>query len=374
MLGGTTSAGYPEVNSLQSCNASPNYLQGYVSEIDASGALTFSTCLGNNGSIVDLVLDSAQNVDLVGYSDATLMLKNPIQSNLSGFGGAFIAAINPNSHSPSLLFSSFMGSGKEGESFGGVGVDSGGKIYAAGTVFDYSVPPSFPVFNALQPTVPLNPGYTAAGFVMKISPTDAAAAALAPGAVIFDPQQVGTPSNSQTVTVFDMGSAALMVSNVTVTGDFSVQNNCGTVSPAGGTCTIQVTFTPTATGTRTGILTITDSSAGSPRTVGLTGQGAVVTLTIAPQSISFGNQAVGTTSTAQAVTVTNPGPVLPSGITRVQTSGDFSESNNCGTSLPVNTSCTVNVTFTPTASGSRTGSLTLTDGATDSPQTITLSP
>lgn len=238
-VGGTTSAGYPEVNSLQSCNASPNYLQGYVSEIDASGALTFSTCLGNNGSIVDLVLDSAQNVDLVGYSDATLMLKNPIQSNLSGFGGAFIAAINPNSHSPSLLFSSFMGSGKEGESFGGVGVDSSGKIYAAGTVFDYSVPPSFPVFNALQPTVPLNPGYTAAGFVMKISPTDAAAAALAPGAVIFDPQQVGTPSNSQTVTVFDMGSAALMVSNVTVTGDFSVQNNCGTVSPAGGTCTIK---------------------------------------------------------------------------------------------------------------------------------------
>ena len=371
-VGGTTGSGYPEVNSLQPC---PNDLQGFVSEIDASGALTFSTCLGNNGNILDLVLDVSQNVELAGYSDASLLLKNPIQSNpaQSTQGGAFIASINPNSNPPSLLFSSFIGSGREGESFGGVGVDSGGNIYAAGSVLGDSIPSSFPVFNALQPTVPLIPGYGYAGaaFVMKVSPTDAAAAALSPGALVFAAQHVGMPSSPQTITVYDMGSAALTVSNATTTGDFSAQNNCGAVSPAGGTCTIPVTFTPTATGTRTGTLTITDSSAGSPRTVQLVGQGAVATATLSASSLSFPNQTVGTTSSAQGITLTNAG-LLPLQVSHIQTTGAFSETNTCGNSVGVGQPCTVSVTFTPTTAGASTGTLTFTDSAPDSPQSVTL--
>jgi hypothetical protein len=372
-----------------------------LSEIDTSGAIKFSTCLGN-GSILDLTLDHSGNIYAVGTSDSSLPLKNSIQSNPNPYPsgnpafGPFVASVNPNANPPALLFSSFIGGAQANEVdvVASVGADSNRNIYAAGTAgitgaiggFGYG-PSPFPVFNALQPIPAVGAIKYANGstnctnsicsstnaFLLKISPTDAPAAALSPALLTFDSaQQVGTPSAAQPVTIIDMGSAPLTVTNATMTGDFSMQNNCGTVSPAGGTCTIQVAFTPTATGTRTGTLTITDNSAGSPRTVELTGQGAVTTATVAPSSLTFGSQLVGNTSSAQTITVTNPGP-LGLQISHVQASGDFSETNNCGTALAPGTSCTVNVTFTPTVTGSRTGTLTITDNAPDSPQTVAIS-
>ena len=338
--------------------------------------------------IVDVAVDGSGNLYAVGNSDMTLPLKNPIQTNPAvsigpGQGPAFVAAVSANANSPALLFSSFIGGAQpdEVDLVSSVGVDSGGNIYAAGTAETGTqtlltqAPSPFPVFNALQPIPAVGSAclrcFSSNAFLVKISPTDAPAAALSPALLSFPAQEVGSSSAPQPVTVVDLGSAALTVSNATASGDFSIQNNCGTVSPAGGTCAIQVTFTPTATGTRTGTLTITDNSAGSPRTVELTGQGATPILTVTPNSVSFASQEVGTTSTAQTVVLNNPGP-LGLQISHVQTSGDFSETNNCAASLSPSASCTVAVTFTPTASSTRTGTLTLTDSATDSPQTISL--
>ncbi len=390
-LGGSTPSGFPEVNSVQSCASSSSFAGGgFLSEIDASGALKFSTCLGAAGvaGIVDVAVDGSGNLYAVGNSDMTLPLKNPIQTNPAvsigpGQGPAFVAAVSANANSPALLFSSFIGGAQpdEVDLVSSVGVDSGGNIYAAGTAETGTqtlltqAPSPFPVFNALQPIPAVGSAclrcFSSNAFLIKISPTDAPAAALSPALLSFPAQEVGSSSAPQPVTVVDLGSAALTVSNATASGDFSIQNNCGTVSSAGGTCAIQVTFTPTATGTRTGTLTITDNSAGSPRTVELTGQGATPILTVTPNSVSFASQEVGTTSTAQTVVLNNPGP-LGLQISHVQTSGDFSETNNCAASLSPSASCTVAVTFTPTASGTRTGTLTLTDSATDSPQTISL--
>jgi hypothetical protein len=386
-IGGQTGSGFPEMNALQSCSASNGFSSGgFVSEIDASGSLKFSTCL--SGSIADLVLDSFGNIYVVGSSYTSLPLKNPIQTNAlsnQGFGSAFVVAINPN-NTPSLLFSSFIVGAQpnEVELPASLGVDSSGNIYATGTAATLGGggpfgpdPSPFPVFNALQPVPAVGPGCghfdcnSTNAFIMKILPADGAAAALTPALVAFSPQLVGSQSAPQQLTIIDMGSAALTISNAVATGDFALQNNCGTVSPAGGSCTIEVTFTPTATGTRTGTLTITDNSAGSPRTVEMTGLGATVTLTPTPGSLTFASQIVGTTSAPQTVTVNNPGP-LAAEITRLESSGDFAETNNCGASVPANSSCTVNVTFTPSTSGSRTGTLTITDNATDSPQVISL--
>src|SRR4030095_12516355 len=78
-------------------------------------------------------------------------------------------------------------------------------------------------------------------------------------------------------------------------------------------------------------------------------------VTLSPASLNFGNQSVGSTSAPQTVTVTNSGsPALT--INNISTTGDFAQSNACGNSLGANASCTVAVSFTPTASGSRTGS------------------
>jgi hypothetical protein len=206
---------------------------------------------------------------------------------------------------------------------------------------------------------------------VKISPTNGAAAALTPASVTFGAQQVGTTSAAQAVTVIDMWSAPLTVSNATVTGDFSIQNGCSSVAAAGGTCAIQVTFTPTAVGTRAGTLTIIDNSPGSPRTVQLTAQGARPAATPSPSSLSFQNQPVGTTSSPQQVTLSNGGAV-PLQILHLQTTGPFSETNACGSTLSPSQGCFINVSFTPTATGIASGTLTITDDAADSPQTIPL--
>jgi hypothetical protein len=102
------------------------------------------------------------------------------------------------------------------------------------------------------------------------------------------------------------------------------------------------------------------------------GSGGTATLTSNPTSLTFGSQAVNTTSASQSVTVTNTGTAAAS-IVSVGTSGDFSQTNTCGTSIAVNASCTVNVSFTPTSSGTRTGSVTITGNASNSLLTVALS-
>ena len=149
-----------------------------------------------------------------------------------------------------------------------------------------------------------------------------------------------------------MGSGPLGVTSIAVAGDFGQTNNCGgKVNPA-ASCTLNVTFKPTATGTRSGALTITDDAAGSPHNVSLTGTsfngGPVVSLT--PVCLTFSSQAVGTISAAKLVTLKNTGggTLKLSGIIR---SGDFNQGNNCGGTLLPGASCTLSVRFTPTLAG-----------------------
>jgi hypothetical protein len=96
------------------------------------------------------------------------------------------------------------------------------------------------------------------------------------------------------------------------------------------------------------------------------------TLTASPGSLAFAGQAVGTTSAAQTVTVTNSGTATAS-ITGVVTGGDFAQSNTCGSSLDAGAKCTVSVKFRPTTSGTRTGTLTLTGSQSNSPTAVALS-
>ena len=82
-------------------------------------------------------------------------------------------------------------------------------------------------------------------------------------------------------------------------------------------------------------------------------------ISISPTAVGFGSVATGTTSAAQTVTVTNSGTAAAT-VTTIATTGDFSQTNTCGTSIAANSSCTISVKFTPTAAGTRTGNLTIT--------------
>src|SRR6185503_18102667 len=112
--------------------------------------------------------------------------------------------------------------------------------------------------------------------------------------------------------------------------------------------------TPTLRGTRNGAIAITDNAAASPQQVTLQGQGIGPVATLGAASVSFTNQLVGTTSAAQAVTLTSSGET-PLAITSITASGDFAQTNDCPSSLPNTQSCTIQITFKPTARGVRTG-------------------
>jgi hypothetical protein len=202
---------------------------------------------------------------------------------------------------------------------------------------------------------------------------------LSPVSLTFGNQSVGTASAAQAVTLTNSGTTVVILTNITITGtnggDFAQTNNCGASLAAGANCAINVTFTPTATGARSGTLTITDNVAGSPQTVGLTGTGAAPAASLAPTSLAFGNQSVGVASAAQAVTLTNSGnaALTLTSITFTGTNaGDFSQTNNCGSSLAAGANCSISVTFKPTATGARSATLTVTDNAPGSPQTAAL--
>ena len=201
----------------------------------------------------------------------------------------------------------------------------------------------------------------------------AALAALFPSSLTFANQNVNTTSTTQPVTLTNSGTSTLNISSISTSGDFSQTNNCGTSLAAGASCTLNVAFTPTATGTRTGTLTIADNASnGSPQTASLSGTGVSAIAALSPTSLTFANQNVNTTSTTQAVKLTNSGTGTLS-ISSISISGDFSQTNNCGTSLAAGASCTLNIAFTPTAAGTRTGTLTMADNALNgSPQTASL--
>lgn len=189
----------------------------------------------------------------------------------------------------------------------------------------------------------------------------------------FASQLLHTTSAAQTVTLTNAGTASLSITSIAASGDFKQTNTCGSSVLAGAKCTISVTFTPTATGTRTGKVTITDNASGSPQTVNLTGVGSEVKLSAT--SVTFPTTKVGVTSAAQTVTLTNVGTTALgiTGVTKGGTNpGDFIESNNCGSSVGAGKSCTITLKFKPTAVGSRSATVSIADNGGGSPQTIHL--
>jgi hypothetical protein len=168
----------------------------------------------------------------------------------------------------------------------------------------------------------------------------------------------------------------LNITSISITGadaeDFAETNDCTSSSiPAGGTCTINVTFAPTSNGSRKADLEILDNSGNGPQSVPLTG-GGIIPVTLTPTSAKFANQREGTTSAAKTFTLDNIVSTTLNNIV-ISTTGDFSvSSTTCGTTLGGNTKCTIGLVFSPSATGTRTGTLSVSDSASNSPQTSEL--
>ena len=139
-----------------------------------------------------------------------------------------------------------------------------------------------------------------------------------------------------------------------------------------------MTFKPTATGTRTAAVTLTDNATGSPQTVSLSGTGGSTgaAASLSPSSLNFGNEPVDVISSSQVVTLNNTGNAALS-ITSIAFTGanatDFTQVDTCGATVAAGGNCTIAILFTPLASGARAASLTITDNASGSPQSVSLS-
>ena len=205
-----------------------------------------------------------------------------------------------------------------------------------------------------------------------LSGTGIAQATLTPASGNFGNVAEGTPSAAKNFTLTNNQSVALNISSITTSNpDYAQTNTCGGSVAAHGHCTISVTFTPSILGTETGTLMVNDSASNSPQTASMTGTG-VVPATLMPTSANFGNVPQGTPSTAKNFTLTN-NAVAALSISSITTSNpDYTQTNTCGSSLAGKAHCTISVTFTPSNIGTETGTLTVTDGALNSPQTASL--
>jgi Cep192 domain 4 len=189
-----------------------------------------------------------------------------------------------------------------------------------------------------------------------------------------------TPAN---LVLTNSGGGPLTITGIAKAGtnavEFTATGSCVGASvtvAAGGTCTLGAAFTPMAAGMRTAILTLQSNAATNP-TITLTGTAAAVaTPSIARSvtSIVFNTQTVGTTSAARPVVVTNNGTLAVSITAAASTpTPEFASTGNCVGNLAPGASCTINVTFTPAATGARSGNVTITSSAAGSPHTIPLS-
>jgi trimeric autotransporter adhesin len=211
----------------------------------------------------------------------------------------------------------------------------------------------------------------------QLSGTGLAPASLSPSSLALGSQVVNTTSAAKTLTLQNNQTAPLAIAAIATSGDFAESSNCP-LSPntlaAKLSCTISVTFTPTTVGARAGTLTVNDNVPNSPQVAQLTGTGTAP-VTLSPTSLSFGSQVVTTTSPGKTVTLKN-NQTVPLTLASISTSGSFTQTSTCPLSpntLGAGASCSILILFTPSALGTRTGTLTLSDNAGNSPQTVALS-
>jgi uncharacterized repeat protein (TIGR03803 family) len=217
---------------------------------------------------------------------------------------------------------------------------------------------------------------------IALSGTGVADTTFTPTSEKFGDVLQGTSSTARTFDLKNNQSTAVSISEMTFTGtnqgDFSqTGGTCGTSLAAKESCTILVTFTPSVLGAESATLSVT-SNAEPPYnslTSTLSGTG-IAQAAVSPTSINYGTQKVGTTSSARNVTLKNN---LSSALTISPFSftgadpGDFNVSTTtCGASLAANSTCTISIVFTPTATGGRAATLNVNDSANNSPQTVSL--
>jgi len=401
ITGATTSTNFPVTSGVfqSTLRGSSN---AFVSKLNAAGsAFTYSTYLGgtgiDQGTAIAVVSSGAAYV--TGWTESTdFPTSNPVQSVLgisnNNYCGstpcadAFLSEFSADG--TALTFSTYLGG--NGPDFAqGVAVDSNGSPYITGSTSSNNFPVTSPPNSNATYVAPYRTTLTGTAgnaFIAKVNSGNNPNISLTPGTLNFGNVTVSVTSGLQAVTVVNASTVPLTITSIafdaigTYTSLYAETDNCiGTLAANGASCTINVSFTPAYTGAANTKMVITDDAGGTAGTtqwvlVNGSGVTAATAVAVQPTALSFTSQAVGTISQPQNVTITNTGTSTLN-ISKISTgtSSDFSQTNTCGAlqnSLAVNQSCSISVSFSPTASGTRSASLSISDNATGSPQVVTL--
>jgi hypothetical protein len=201
-----------------------------------------------------------------------------------------------------------------------------------------------------------------------------------PTSLTFTNQQPGVPSAPQTVTVSNIGGSPMANIGFSITGvaasSYSIAGTtCGALLANGSSCTVQIVFTPGATGVIAATLAVSSSTSGvAPVSVPLNGSALLTAgLTAGPAQITFPVVAVTLTSNAQPVTVTNSSSYAISTVTLAAPAPFTITQNTCTGALAAGANCTASIVFQPIATGFASGALTITSPSVATPATVALS-
>jgi hypothetical protein len=377
------------------------FSSGFAMKLSPDGsAADYSTFLsGGNSSDVDyaesIAVDKNGNAYVTGFAGSSTfpVTAGAFQSNNAGPHDAFFTVLN--STGSALLYSTYLGGSGNDEGFR-IAVDSAGMAYIAGVTASSNFPTTAGVFQTAYG------GGASDAFIAKLDPTKSGSASL-----VYATYLGG--SGDDNLIAFPWGILAVdSLGDAYVTGG-TTSTNFPTVHPlqaqsGGGYDAYIAKINPTGTG-----LIFSTYLGGAADDIGrgiavdsngnayLTGQtsssdfsvtanpyqkdlaglsDAFVTKIVpvasaTPTSLTFASQPVGSSSGAQTITLTNEqnAALNPT----IATTGDFKETDTCGGALGPGLDCTISVTFAPTFPLTRTGSLTITDNAANSPQTVALS-
>ncbi len=200
---------------------------------------------------------------------------------------------------------------------------------------------------------------------------------ISPNPLEFPDTRVGSTSAALTLTATATGGSLptyIFATRISDSTNFSIQSDAcsGVALSSGQSCTVTLTFSPGALGhysTSFALISISQTIISASL---VEGTGVEPRVSLSTTTIDFGDQTINKTSPEHEVLLSNPGNTALA-ITSIEASDDFDVTDDCGDSVASEGSCTLGVTFTPPTADPFTGTVTITDDASDSPQTISLS-
>ncbi|HET9406602.1 MAG TPA: choice-of-anchor D domain-containing protein [Candidatus Sulfotelmatobacter sp.] len=345
--GSATSADFPVIpGSFQTTKVAGGQV-GFITKLNPAGSgLVYSTFLG--GSTVDLIyalaLDKSLNVYATGYASSTDFpttsgaFQRVCKDCANDFSG-FVTKLN--STGKTVAYSTYLG-GSGNDLGSSIAVDALGDAFVTGQ----TASPDFPVVTGALQTTCHDCSVTIgsyAAYLTEVNPTGTA--------LKYSTFMGGSKTDWGMGVTLDAAGNVYLV-GATGSSDFPITKGAFNVSCKG--C----------------------ASFGTDAFIAKFGFAPPTTATVSPTSLTFTSQAIGTTSAAQTVTLTNTG-TSPLEVLSISFSGtnasDFVQTNTCGAPVAVGKACTISVSFKPTGDNSRIATLNISDNTPNSPQKVSLS-